>query len=158
VFDWLCKNGGAPSGAQGACDKIFVYGTLMNLNAVREMWGVEPMSIEKATMRGDVYSAGSQPIMLDGKGTVHGLVLTIPDLAGNPSIFDKYESSHKNSPESFHFRILKEATTESGQKVLAWVYVGNPKHRSVKKICVEKNRIIEGRWANEPNRLHEPLD
>jgi hypothetical protein len=36
--------------------------------------------------------------------------------------------------------------------------VGNPKNRTVAKLAVEKNRIVEGMWTVQPNRLHEPLD
>jgi gamma-glutamylcyclotransferase (GGCT)/AIG2-like uncharacterized protein YtfP len=158
MFPKILGKGSSEREADFTCDKFFVYGTLMNLHAVRDMWCVEPAKIEKATMKGDIYSAGSQPIMLEGKGTVHGLLLTILELASSPGIFDKYEACHGNSPDSFHHRILREATTESGQKTRAWVFVGNPKHRTVMKTCVEKNRIIEGRWAVQPNRLHGPLD
>jgi len=139
-------------------DKMFVYGTLMNLKEVKEMWAVEPDKIEKATMWGNLYSDDQQPIMLDGKGTVHGLLLTIPSLTQDPSVFDRYEACHNNSPVSFHLRVLKEATASSGEKSMAWVYVGNPKHGRVKRICVVGNLIIQGHWKSETNRLHGPLE
>jgi gamma-glutamylcyclotransferase (GGCT)/AIG2-like uncharacterized protein YtfP len=144
--------------ADTRCDKIFVYGTLMNLHAVRDIWNVEPVKIEKAAMRGNLYSAESQPIMLEGKGTVHGLLLTIPEMAANPSIFDKYEACHNNSPDSFHLRLLKEATLESGEKTKAWAFLGNPKHKTVAKTCTENNLIREGQWSMQPNWLHGPLE
>ncbi|MFH0861784.1 MAG: gamma-glutamylcyclotransferase family protein [Candidatus Altiarchaeota archaeon] len=141
-----------------SCDRIFVYGTLMNLYAVRDIWSVEPLKIEKATMRGDLYSAESQPIMMEGKGKVHGLVLTIPDLAADPGIFDKYEACRNNHPESFHLRILRDAKLDDDGTVKAWAYLGNPKHRRVAKTCVEQNLIREGKWTTQPNWLHGPLE
>ena len=150
---------GTPSpGPNTICDKFFVYGTLMNLHAVRDLWAVEPVKIEGAKMRGDLYSAESQPIMMEGKGEVHGLVLTIPELAENPGIFDKYEACRNNHPDSFHLRVLREAVLESGDKLYAWVYLGNPRHRRVAKTCVEMNRIMEGKWTTQPNWLHGPLE
>ena len=143
---------------KAASDKLFVYGTLMNLHAVRDIWNVDPEKIEKATMRGDLYSAESQPIMMEGKGTVHGLLLTIPEIATEPSIFDKYEACHDNSPDSFHLRILREAKTDKGLKTEAWVYVGNPRHKTVAKTCIEKNLILEGKWSVPSNWLHGPLE
>jgi gamma-glutamylcyclotransferase (GGCT)/AIG2-like uncharacterized protein YtfP len=158
MFEKLIGRGKPEENARVSCDRIFVYGTLMNLHAVRDMWGVEPASIEKATMRGDLYSAEAQPIMMEGKGTIHGLLLTLPELASNPSVFDKYEACHGNSPDSFHFRILRDAATESGGRTKAWVYVGNPRHRAVSKVYTENNRIVEGKWATQPNWLHGPLE
>jgi len=150
--------GQAPKAPPLPCNRLFVYGTLMNLHAVRDMWGVEPAKIEKSDMRGDLYSAENQPIMLDGRGVVHGLVLTLPALAAEPSIFDRYEGCRGNSPDSFHLRVQREAVKESGEAVSAWVFLGNPAHRIVRRACVEENRIREGRWSAQPNWLHRPLE
>jgi gamma-glutamylcyclotransferase (GGCT)/AIG2-like uncharacterized protein YtfP len=157
MFERLFGRRGAGDDGKGV-DRIFVYGTLMNLREVREMWGVEPTAIVKATVRGDLYSADSQPILMDGRGTVHGLLLTIPEMASDPGIFDKYEACHNNGPASFHFRVLREAATESGERANAWVYMGNPGNKAVAKAYRESNRIIEGKWTITPNRLHGPLE
>jgi|WetSurMetagenome_2_1015567.scaffolds.fasta_scaffold63146_3 gamma-glutamylcyclotransferase (GGCT)/AIG2-like uncharacterized protein YtfP len=160
VFDFigrLFKGGSADARPAAPCDRMFVYGTLMNLHEIRDIWNVEPERIEKATMRGDLYSAPNQPIMLDGRGTVHGLVLTVPSLAQNPGVFDSYEACYGNGPNSFHLRLQRQATTESGEKVTAWAYLGNPRHQAVKRTCVEANLIREGMWSASPNRMHGPL-
>ncbi len=150
--------GGAPKAPSAPCDRLFVYGTLMNLHALRDRWGVEPAKVEKADMRGDLYSAENQPIMLDGRGVVHGLVLRIPAMEAAPSIFDRYEGCRGNSADSFHLRVQRDAVKKSGEVVTAWVFLGNPAHRLVRRACVEENRIREGRWSASPNWLHGPLD
>lgn len=142
----------------GRCDRIFVYGTLKNLKAVKEFWDVEPTKVEKAMTSAIIYSAGEQPIMLEGEGTVHGLLLTIPEMADNPGIFDKYESCCNNSPVSFHFRKMIAVKTKTKPMTLAWAYVGNTQHKRVKKVCVKENHIKSGEWKPKHDRLHGPLE
>ena len=46
-------------------NKIFVYGTLLNKDILKNRWGILPLKFENATIYGSLYKCGWFPIFLD---------------------------------------------------------------------------------------------
>ena len=129
-----------PAATQAICERLFTYGTLMNRGTLIKQGNIVPEKGERATMSGRVYKGAWFPTLIEGgEEVVHGVVWTIPKLAEDPAIFDRYEGSDK--PDPVYSRVIREATTESGERQKVWVYVGNPKNGIVQSIHDERHRI-----------------
>lgn len=129
-------------------DKIFVYGTLMNLEWMKRNWGIVPKKIENAWTYGKLYHCFGFPVMVEGRSKVFGKLLTIEELKENPKIFDSYEGCYENSPNSIYHRKILKVETSKGRKT-AYVYVGNKKNHLIKKCLREENLIKNGKWKSK---------
>jgi len=126
-------------------DKIFVYGTLKEESKLKEKWSVEPQKVEVAEVKGKLYKVSWYPMLMDNdpenEYAIPGKLMTIPELEDDPGLFDEYEGC--DGPVPIYHRKLKEVKRSNGEKVKAWVYVGNPDCDVAKEHCVEEN-LIEG--------------
>jgi gamma-glutamylcyclotransferase (GGCT)/AIG2-like uncharacterized protein YtfP len=103
-------------------DYLFVYGTLMpgcEPAAMRETCaGME--IIGPGTVRGVLYDLGSYPGIVEGEGSVRGVVVRVP--AGAWPALDRYEGC-PGCDDGLFRRIRTTATLDSGQSLECWIYV-----------------------------------
>ena len=135
-------------------NRIFAYGTLMNMEFLERRWGIKPVKAMEGAVRGRLYRAGWFPILIEDESEgslVYGKVIEIFNLEEVIASIDRYEGCDNMDPNSLYFRKEKAVILNDGSRVKAWVYVGNPKNPIVKKYCTPKNLIKNGRW--EPSTL-----
>ncbi|MFQ6088678.1 MAG: gamma-glutamylcyclotransferase [Candidatus Methanofastidiosia archaeon] len=123
-------------------EKIFVYGTLKNLDFLKERFGIVPKKVEDASVRGRLYDCKYFPVLLEEEGEVFGKLLTISELKEDETLFDSFEGISRNG---IYLRkrvrvFLRDSEDE------AYVYVGNPRNEFIKRFCKKKNFIKEGIW------------
>ncbi len=80
--------------------------------------------LDDAFMRGDLFSLGGFPGIVDGDGLVTGVLYRLDDLAILPAL-DAFEDYFPEAPErSMYLRIVREVLSETGAGTgrNAWVY------------------------------------
>ena len=130
-------------------DKVFVYGSLMNISFLDLCFSVMPKKIEDAAIQGMLFDIDTFPVLIEpenpGKDDiVHGLLMTLPELIDKPDIFDSYMDINKKTPP--FTREVRTVTRDDGRRFKAWIFVGNPKHASIRKGISEENRVTDGVW------------
>ena len=78
--------------------------------------------VGRATVRGLLYDLGAFPGVVEGDGTVRGVVLRVPSAAW--AQLDRYEACPGPShPDGLFHRVKTHATMEDGQDVECWLYI-----------------------------------
>ena len=109
------------------CNKLFVYGTLLNVNILKKRWEIIPTDIKKANIKGSLYRAGWFPIYIDeGEDIIFGKLFTIENLNNFLLELDYYENCIDNDPNSLYHREIKEIILENNEKNKGWVYRRKP--------------------------------
>ena len=105
-------------------DYLFAYGTLIpgcepaQMNSVCSRLEL----IGEATARGVLYDLGAYPGVVEGDGTVHGVVLRVPPDAW-PAM-DAYEGCPTpGGGEGLFRRVMTRATLADGRELDCWLYV-----------------------------------
>lgn len=111
-------------------NKFFVYGTLKEGRPLdRKIFADLRTKVQKATIKGAIYSLGSYPtIKLDGKGVVIGEVHTFPEkhMKDVREIIDRIEGYNAARPDKgLYNRHEVKATLEDGEVVTALAYEYN---------------------------------
>ena len=106
------------------CSYLFAYGTLMPDCVPPQMQdacqGME--LVGHATVRGILYDLGPFPGVVDGEGTVRGVLLRVPPGAWDQ--LDRYEACPgPDHPDGLFHRVKTRATTEDGQDMECWLYI-----------------------------------
>ena len=104
--------------AQEIVDRVFVYASLRAGEAERSMMAEHIGEVQPATMPGRMFrlSDGVVACITVEDELMQGELLTIIDLAAAFPLLDAFQG------EDF-VRVLRQATTESGELVWAWVYI-----------------------------------
>ena len=112
--------------AQEIVDRVFVYASLRAGEAERSMIADYIDEVRPATMPGRMYRLGDGIVacVAADDAVMHGELLTINDLAAAFPLLDAFQG------EDF-VRVLRQATTESGDQVWAWVYIMAEPERAV---------------------------
>ena len=104
------------TGSHDVLDRLFVYGTLRQGQTARALIANSISRSVKATVNGLIYAFPmGYPGYNEGDGTVVGELLWLTDLAATLGMLDAYEGAD-------FARVLKQARTESGEELWAWIY------------------------------------
>ena len=131
-----------------ACNNLFVYGTLIDLDFFKYMFKKMPEKISEGHIRANIYDCGTFPMVLEEPGgKVYGLIYTIEELEDILPSIDRYERFIPDDPEdSLFIRKKLSVTLSTDEDIHAWVYTGNTLSKFCAERCVEVNRIQSGRW------------
>ena len=113
-------------GRDGACDRLFAYGTLMDGFCRRGLLG-PAVSEGAARVRGALHDFGEYPgLVLDDAGWVAGELYRLPDLPARLAAIDVAEGYDPANPGSSLY-VRRRATVETGGAATpeAWLYVYN---------------------------------
>jgi gamma-glutamylcyclotransferase (GGCT)/AIG2-like uncharacterized protein YtfP len=130
------------------CDRLFVYGTLVDIDFFTHMFKSKPSSVVEGQINADIYNCGTFPMILENpEGKVYGLTLTVDDLQDLLPAIDRYERFLPDDVEgSLFLRKKIDVVVDNDNVVDAWVYVGNPASLFCRERCIKKNLIDNGRW------------
>ena len=106
------------TGSHEVLDRLFVYGTLRNGQTARSLVANQITRWVKATTSGAIYAFPmGYPGYTegDGRGTVHGEVVWLSELAATFGLLDAYEGQD-------FARVIHQVTLETGEEIWAWVY------------------------------------
>lgn len=104
--------------------RVFVYGTLKPGFRNHERWAAPHLlASEPATAAGDLYDLpAGYPGVVEGGGTVHGFVLTLPDaVLASLDELEAYDPAAAVE-ENEYYRREVPVTLENGEIVPAWIY------------------------------------
>lgn len=124
---------------------LFVYGTLCPDcrgalgTAERRRLTVESRTVGTATIAGAMLDLGAYPGVIDGPGTIHGLILELADPAATLSWLDAYEMA-TGAAESEYDRLVCQAHVVDGTVCEAWVY-------RLRVAPPGATVIVSGRWT-----------
>ena len=90
--------------------KVFVYGTLKKGRSLNPYYMENSKYIKQDTVKGELYSLGSYPALVEGKEDVPGEIFEMP--------IDDFEKVKKMEEDARYF--TQEVETESGIKVMAF--------------------------------------
>jgi len=121
---------------------LFAYGTLMPGCAPARMHhacaGMEVVG--RGTARGILYDFGEFPGLVEGDGTVSGVILRVPQAVW--AKLDEYESCPGPGCEDGLFqRVKTRAKLDDGEEVQCWVYV-------YARDLTGAKRVASGRWMS----------
>ena len=126
------------TGSHEVLDRLFVYGTLRLGQTARSLIANNISHCVPAHTAGAIYAfpMGYPGFCeVEGKGTVHGEVVWLTDLAATFGLLDAYEGSD-------FARVIKQVTLETGEEVWTWIYTladpGAVKHGEL---------IADGNWV-----------
>jgi gamma-glutamylcyclotransferase (GGCT)/AIG2-like uncharacterized protein YtfP len=119
-------------------DRLFVYGTLRLGQTARSLIANNISHCVPAHTSGAIYAFPmGYPGFCegDGKGTVHGEVVWLTDLAATFGLLDAYEGSD-------FARVIKQVTLATGEEIWSWIYtLADP-------AAVKHGELIEdGNWV-----------
>ena len=106
------------TGSHEVLDRLFVYGTLRLGQTARSLIANNITKCVPAKTSGAIYAFPmGYPGYCegDGKGTVHGEVLWLTDLAATFGLMDAYEGND-------FARVIKQVTLGTGEEVWTWIY------------------------------------
>ena len=132
------------------CNRIFVYGTLINTDFFAKLFKKQPNEIDEGWIFGVMYDCGNFPMVAkDQKRKVYGLIYAVSDLEQLLPEIDRYERCNVEPQEtSLYEREIVDAHFDLKEKVHAWTYFGNSSSDFFKRLCVEKNLVPSGRWSD----------
>ena len=126
------------TGSHEVLDRLFVYGTLRLGQTARSLIANNISHCVPAHTTGAIYAFPmGYPGFCegDGKGSVHGEVVWLTDLAATFGLLDAYEGSD-------FARVIKQVTLETGEEIWSWIYTladpGAVKHGEL---------IADGNWV-----------
>jgi gamma-glutamylcyclotransferase (GGCT)/AIG2-like uncharacterized protein YtfP len=133
---------------RGALAQIpfFVYGTLLPGQPNDHLWGAGIKAIETAFyVNGKLLDMGYYPMLVEeGAGTVRGKLITVTGEQYGKILhrLDRLEGYLPDRPNESSFqRVQRKVWTESGAKILSWVYIGNKRHAK------KRRPIPDGDWV-----------
>jgi gamma-glutamylcyclotransferase (GGCT)/AIG2-like uncharacterized protein YtfP len=102
---------------------VFVYGTLMQGQVRAKFWPRKPISIEPATILGELYDVGPYPAILHGDETIGGELWRIApaDLEETLVALDRVEGFGQGGADLYVRREV-QCRTLSGESVFAFTY------------------------------------
>ena len=105
------------TGTHDVLDRLFVYGTMRQGQTARALVANQITRCVMATTTGSIYAFPmGYPGFLEGaKGTVHGEVLWLTELAATFGLLDAYEGQD-------FARVIRKVQLDGGEEVWAWVY------------------------------------
>ncbi|MSQ14414.1 MAG: gamma-glutamylcyclotransferase [Dehalococcoidia bacterium] len=128
-------------------DSIFVYGTFLSDRVVQSLGRGNALTRIEAHTVGTLYDLDEFPALIESYydvSTVYGQLMKIGEIKEFLRASDRYEGADKPLP--LFIRVLREVIVDEGSKVLAWMYVGNANHPSIRSRLNKANIIHEGRW------------
>src|SRR5262249_38272795 len=101
---------------------VFVYGTLKRGQSREKSWPRTPLSIEPATVRGQLYDLGPYPGLIEGSDIVAGELWTFApqDMPPTVAVLDEIEGLYGRENDEYR-RVIIECLS-SGHKFAAWTY------------------------------------
>jgi len=132
-------------------ESIFVYGTFLSDGVVQSLHRGKAISRVDGYTRGTLYNLREFPVLIESyydMSVVHGQLMVVEDLKEFLRASDRYEGADREMP--LFTRALREVTLEDDSKVLAWVYIGNANHPTIRRRLDKANIIPEGRWQPSP--------
>jgi len=102
---------------------VFVYGTLMRGQVRAKYWPREPICIEPATIRGELYDLGPYPAILHGNETIAGELWRIApgDMEETLRVLDQVEGFGQGGVDLYVRRVVN-CRTQSDESVPAFAY------------------------------------
>lgn len=124
--------------------QFFVYGTLKQGHRNESVWPCQPLSVQIAWTRGELFGGPHYPAMKMGDDRVLGELWSFGD-AASPSVvsaLDVLEGTHGNGPGDLYHRFQLEAFQVDGESLgEAFVYhlVRDPLENGFKRIQPNEN-------------------
>ena len=128
-------------------DHIFVYGTFLSDAVVQSLHKGKVISRVDAHTRGTLYNLREFPVLIESyydNSVVHGQLIKLEDLKEFLQASDRYEGADREIP--LFIRAFREVVLEDDSKTLAWIYIGNANHPTIRRRLEKANIIPEGRW------------
>ena len=127
--------------------RVFVYGTLKPGFRNHERWAAPHLlACEPATARGDLYDLpAGYPGVVEGGGTVHGCVLTLPDeVLASLDELEAYDPKAEIEQNEYSRREVP-VTLANGETVPAWIY-----YMTAERVRAMRGTLLpSGQWLGD---------
>jgi gamma-glutamylcyclotransferase (GGCT)/AIG2-like uncharacterized protein YtfP len=103
--------------------RVFVYGTLKRGQCRERSWPHEPVCVDYAVIRADLYDLGAYPGIVPGDGLVRGELwqLRPEHMRQTLSVLDEVEGFEQQEDDLFVRRVVS-CMLEDGEALSAWTY------------------------------------